>query len=58
MQGFLLVESRNTGIQGGSHYCFGLKTDIEATLDILGEDERINDVVEDLTEIAVAKQLV
>jgi cell division control protein 6 len=58
MQGFLLVESRNTGIQGGSHYRFELKTDLEATLDILGEDERINDVVGGLTEIAIAKQLV
>ncbi|WP_089827229.1 Cdc6/Cdc18 family protein [Halogranum amylolyticum] len=58
MQGFLLVESRNTGIQGGSHYRFELKTDLEATLDILSEDDRINGVISDLTEIATAKQLV
>lgn len=57
MQGFLLAETRNTGIQGGSHYRFELKTDLEATLDILGEDTRIDDVVSDLTEIATAKEL-
>lgn len=58
MQGFLIVETRNRGIQGGSHYRFEVKTDLEATLDILGEDNRIDDVVEDLTEIATAKNLV
>ncbi|ELY97338.1 Cdc6/Cdc18 family protein [Natrialba asiatica] len=58
MQGFLLAETRNTGIQGGSHYRFELKTDLEATLDILGEDGRIDDVVEDLIDIATAKKLV
>lgn len=57
MQGFLLAETRNTGIQGGSHYRFEVKTDLEATLDILGEDTRIDDVVSDLTEIATAKEL-
>lgn len=58
MQGFLIVETRNRGIQGGSHYRFEVKTDLEATLDILGEDNRIDDVVEDLIEIATAKNLV
>ncbi|MDS0300901.1 AAA family ATPase [Halogeometricum sp. S1BR25-6] len=58
MQGFLLAETRNTGIQGGSHYRFELKTDLEATLDILGEDGRIDDVVEDLFNIASAKRLI
>lgn len=55
MQGFLLVETRNKGIQGGSHYRFELKTDLEATLDILGEDSRIDDIVEDLIDISDAK---
>jgi archaeal cell division control protein 6 len=58
MQGFLLVETRNKGIQGGSHYRFELKTDLEATLDILGEDSRIDDVVADLTDIATAKKTI
>jgi len=58
MQGFLIAETRNQGIQGGSHYRFEVKTDLEATLDILGEDNRIDDVVEDLTDIATAKNLV
>ena len=57
MQGFLLVETRNKGIQGGSHYRFELKTDLEATLDILGEDSRINDIVEDLIDISDAKKM-
>lgn len=56
MQGFLLAEIRNKGIQGGSHYRFNLKTDLEATLDILGEDGRIDDVVDDLIDIAIAKK--
>ena len=30
VQGFLPAETRNTGIQGGSHYQFELKTDLEA----------------------------
>lgn len=58
MQGFLLAETQNTGIQGGSHYRFELKTDLEATLDILGENDRIGDVVEDLNDIAIAKNRV
>ena len=58
MQGFLLVETRNKGIQGGSHYRFELKTDLEATLDILGEDSRIDDVVADLIDIAAAKKMI
>lgn len=58
MQGFLFAETRNTGIQGGSHYRFELKTDLEATLDILEEDDRIDDVVEDLINIANMKNLV
>ncbi len=57
MQGFLIVETRNRGIQGGSHYRFEVKTDLEATLDILGEDNRIDGVVDDLVDIATAKQL-
>ncbi|WP_049996290.1 Cdc6/Cdc18 family protein [Halococcus sediminicola] len=57
MQGFLLVETRNKGIQGGSHYRFELKTDLEATLDILGEDSRINDIVEDLIDISDVKNM-
>lgn len=57
MQGFLLVETRNKGIQGGSHYRFELKTDLEATLDILGEDSRINDIVEDLIDISDVKKM-
>ena len=56
MQGFLLVETRNKGIQGGSHYRFELKTDLEATLDILGEDSRINDIVDDLIDISDVKK--
>lgn len=58
MQGFLIAETRNKGIQGGAHYRFELKTDLEATLDILGEDSRIDDVVENLVTIATAKNLV
>lgn len=58
MQGFLLATTRNTGIQGGSHYRFELKTDLEATLDILAEDNRIDSVVEDLVSVATAKNLV
>lgn len=57
MQGFLLVETRNKGIQGGSHYRFELKTDLEATLDILGEDSRINNIVEDLIDISDVKKM-
>jgi cell division control protein 6 len=57
MQGFLLVETRNKGIQGGSHYRFELKTNLEATLDILGEDSRINDIVEDLIDISDVKKM-
>jgi cell division control protein 6 len=57
MQGFLLVETRNKGIQGGSHYRFELKTDLEATLDILGEDSRIDDIVDDLIDISDVKNI-
>ena len=57
MQGFLLVETRNKGIQGGSHYQFELKTDLEATLDILGEDSRIDDIVDDLLDISDVKNI-
>jgi len=57
MQGFLIAETRNRGIQGGSHYRFEVKTDLEATLDILGEDNRIDGVVDDLVDIATAKEL-
>jgi len=54
MQGFLIAETRNKGIQGGAHYRFELKTDLEATLEILGEDSRVDDVVSDLIEMATA----
>ncbi|GAA0290489.1 Cdc6/Cdc18 family protein [Halarchaeum salinum] len=49
MQGFLIAESRNRGIQGGNHYRFELKTDLETTLDILREDNRLHDLVADLS---------
>lgn len=55
IQYFLFAETGNTGIQGGLHYRFGLKTDLEATLDILSEDSRIDDVVSDLTESRLQK---
>lgn len=58
MQGFLIAETRNKGIQGGAHYRFELKTDLEATLDILGEDGRIDGVVDDLVDMATAKRLI
>lgn len=58
MQGLLVAETRNRGIQGGAHYRFELKTDLEATLEILGEDGRIDDVVDDLIEIATRKNLI
>jgi cell division control protein 6 len=58
MQGFLIAETRNRGIQGGNHYRFELKTDLEATLEILSEDSRIDEVVEDLVDIATANGLI
>lgn len=58
MQGFLIAERRNTGIQGGNHYLFELKTDLEATLEILGEDDRIDEMVDDLIDIASTKGLI
>lgn len=58
MQGFLIAETQNKGIQGGSHYRFELKTDLEATLEILGEDSRIDEVVKDIIDIATANGLI
>ena len=58
MQGFLIAETRNRGIRGGSHYQFELQTDLEATLEILAEDGRVENIIEDMIEIATAKKLV
>jgi cell division control protein 6 len=37
---------RNTGIQGGQHYLFGLGADLDTTIDVLRENERLGDVMD------------
>jgi hypothetical protein len=37
---------RNTGIQGGQHYLFGLGADLGTTIDVLRENERLGDVMD------------
>jgi len=54
MQGFLQAESRTTGVKGGQHYVFELKTDLETTLEILSEDGRVKSVVDSLVSTARA----
>lgn len=58
MQGFVVMETRNTGIQGGAHYRFELKTNLEATLEILAEDDRLSDVVAELNHAASRNSLI
>lgn len=48
MQGFIIAQTRRTGVQGGTHYIFELKTDFEVTLEILAEDEQVCGIIKNL----------
>lgn len=57
MQGFLQAEVRTTGVKGGQHYVFDLKTDLGTTLEILSEDDRVEDIIEEINNIAHANNV-
>lgn len=49
MQGFIIAQIRKTGVQGGSHYVFELRTNFDVTVDILSETTEISDLLSNLT---------
>jgi cell division control protein 6 len=46
LAGIVRARTKNTGIQGGSHYVFDLNVDLEMTIDVLREVDRIADAQE------------
>ncbi|MDL0132051.1 orc1/cdc6 family replication initiation protein [Halobacterium salinarum] len=50
LAGVVNAINKNTGIQGGQHYVFELAADLEMTIEVLRETERLGDVVDHITE--------
>lgn len=52
LQSFLESETKTGGIRGGDYHTFWVKVDLNDTIEILGEDTRIEDVVTDIKNTA------
>jgi hypothetical protein len=43
------AQTKNAGIQGGSHYVWDLDADFELTIDVLKEVERLGETINRIT---------
>lgn len=49
LAGIIQAQTKNSGIQGGSHYVWDLDADFELTVDVLREVERLSDAMDHIT---------